>query len=517
MMSKIGTAVRAKAIISLRVGWLATLLGLIFLVLMLLAKASVSSTSAASFTMKFPIAPNQEIAILLAFGALLMSYELFTARTSRTRLRAVFRVLTEEDIYLLYTSPISTREIILINLLSNIVTFFLIPAPLGLGLIISIVPVYGIRSLYLFIYSLIILTLACIHGICLYMLIHSPRGLLMYNTVRKIYFTILGLTLIGPAIVNTKMFFISPSATFANAIMELLQGTPGIATILSVIYSVLPLYALHVFSKGDYIVKPLDMLSITHVKEIYKVRVQSLRDFIRLIYSKTPTLVLSYVLLPLAFVPIVAYYVHFLPSDIVNSTLPSIMIYVILLVTFAPAELIYYSGVITGLSGWFIKQTTLPDKAIFREIIRESIVRTLPQTLILIIMLGLESLLYGWNSGFFNDFLTSVIVTILLLPILNIEAKISFIRGLKIYMKSGNLPLAIDSKTVRTAEEEMKDKLIFALHILPLFGAAMTLSYGITFIITRAYVSGISMIISGIVMYIISIVLAKIAERILRI
>ena len=516
-MGKIFQAVRAKAIISLRVGWIATLLGLIFLTLMLLGKISISSSSTSSFIMRLPITPNQEIAILLAFGALLMSYELFTAKTSRTRIRAVFRALTEEDIYLLYTSPLSAWDIVLINLLSNIIIFFLIPAPLGLGLIVSMVPVYGIETLYLFFYSLIILTLACVHGLSLYMLLQSPKGLLMYDNVRKLYFIILGLTLIGPAIANTGLYFISPSATFANAILELLKGTPGTATILSVIYSIAPLYLLYIFSREDYIIKPLDIISITHVKEIYKVRVHTLRDFTKLIYSRTPTMILSYVLLPIAFIPLVAYYVHFLSIKFINNVLSSIMIYVILLVTFSPAELVYYSGVIVGLSGWLIKQATLPDKYIFREIIRESIIHTLPQTLTLIILLGIESLLYGLSSKFFNDFLTAIMVVILLIPILNIETRISIMRGLKLYMKSGNLPLAVDSRVVRSAEEEMKDRMIFALHILPLFGAAIMLSYGIMFIISRTYLEAISMIIAGIVMYIISITLAKVAEKVLRV
>ncbi|NPB00134.1 MAG: hypothetical protein GXO10_02050 [Crenarchaeota archaeon] len=516
-MGRISSAVRAKALTSLRVGWLATVLGAIFLIMMIISKMLSSVSSSKSFFLHSFITPNQGIAIILALGALLMSYELFTTRTSRTRSRAVFRVLTEEDIHILYTSPLSTWEIMLINLLSNIIIFLLVPAPLGIGLIVGIVPVYGVRAIYLLIYTSLILTLAFIHGLCLYMLLQSPRGLQTYNNVRLLYFTILGLTFLGPAIANTSIFFISPSATFANAIIELLEGAPGPALILSILYTVAPLYLLYIFSRQDYVIKPLDMISAVPIKEIYKVRVSNLRDFIRLIYTKTPTLILSYVLLPVAFIPLISFYVHFLPSPIVESALPSMMMYVILIVMFSPAELVYYSGVIVGLSGWLIWQSTLPSREIFNKVIREALARSSPQMIILISALGVESILYGIRSGFFNDFLTSIIIFILLFPILRIESQISAMRGLKLYMKSGNLPLAVDMKIARTAEEEMKDKMIFALHILPLFGSAITLSYGITFIISNLYSTGMGMIIASIIMYVISIVLAKIAEKILRI
>ncbi len=512
-MSKLATIVRARTLNSLRIFWVTVLTSMFFLFVMVAFKFLPEQESSTFLKL---LTPSQIVALIIAIGALLVSYDVLSKRAVKSaRTRVVVRSLfTEDDIYLLYTSPISTQTIVFGNLLSNLVIFTLAIMPLGLGIIISFLPVHGIDAIYATFVTLIFLILAYVHGLSLYTLMMSPRGILSYSKLRNLYFTILGLTLIGPALSNTNLFFISPSATFADAIVESVCGHPGIATLLAIAYFLIPLYLLYIFSREDYVLKPLDILSsIETIKEIIKTRVRDFSSFIKLIYYKSPIMILSYILLPIAFIPLIVDIAHITYLAGFMSGLSSFMLYIVILVTFSPADLVYSSGVIVGISSWFFYQTTKPNREIVNNIVKESIIRTAPLIATLITVLGIESLLYGLQSALFGDFLVSVIVLPLLIPVLRIEANMSIIRGLKIYMKSGNLPLAVDPRTLKTIEEEMKDRILFALHYLPLFGAAVALAYGVYFVSLRLTIIGMSLIIAGAVIYSIAIALARVVER----
>ncbi|NPA23712.1 MAG: hypothetical protein GXO23_05415 [Crenarchaeota archaeon] len=516
-MGKIWRITSAKVINSLRVAWPTAVVGLLYLLLMTFVRF-VSASSKSGF-MTVILRPSQSVALLIAIGALLTSYELLSSRSGKgLRTRTIIRAfMTDDDIYLLYTSPIPVGTIIVSSFLANLIIFLLSIMPLGTGILLSMISVHGFSTIYAILIIYIIITLAYVHGLSLYMMTLAPRGILFYNRLKKMYFAILGLTLIGPALANTPFYFISPSAVFADAIMELIRGTPGMATILSIIYFIIPLYALYFLSKGDYLIKPLDILTTSTIKEILRVRVQDLASFIRFVSSKTPIMILSYILLPALALPLATYYVHFIPPKYIDNIFSSIVFYVVLVTAFSPIELVYSSGVIVGLSGWLLYQSTKSNKELVDQLVSGAVRGSLPLIVLMLVLLGIETVLYGLKSMAFVDLLIAVITLILLAPILKIEANISIMRGIKLYMKAGNLPLAIDLRTLRAAEEEMKDRIIFAIHYLPLFGAASAAAYGAYLLIGKALIIGCSLIITGAVMYLIAIALAKIAERFFRI
>ncbi len=465
--------------------------------------------------------PALALCIVIACGAIFMSIDLLFQKTrlgAGSRKRYTMRgVLTEDDIYLLYQSPLSARSIIFLTLIVNTIVTSIAFIPLAILIALSFTDVYGIEVIRYVVFSYIFLILAYIHGYSLYLTLIAPRGVENVNTWKTTYFTLLALTCLGPLILKYApyLYFISPSATYALAIDSIARFKYSNAIPLALIYTLIPLVILDKLSNVDYSIKPLDLIYGTLYRVEYAgIRIFNISTFIDNIVKRLPSIYIAYASSIAIGIPIILKILN-IPNSIINIVTISLFYIVIIMIVMLPVNLSYIIGIILGMCGWFINQSTYPiDKILTTSTIKILKYSLIP--MIIAIVLSILNILITGNTLMYRMLLMFVIFSIVLsIPALKLIIKLALAQGLKNYLKSGNLPLAIDYTNI-SAAEEMRDRIIILIPFIVIIIGILIMSYGISTILENIHtftintLIGFTILIIGVIVYSILLIIMKI-------
>ncbi len=519
-MGKIATALILKLKHIFRIVWPSVLTSIVLILSMVLPRASISSkVSISKSTFLSIFNPAVGLALIIAGGAIFMSIDLIFYRRSRVSARRRYTmrsIFTEDDIYVLYQSPLSVKSIIFLSLLVNFIVSLLIFVPIGAVLALTFTQYYGTDAVLYLLYSILFISLAYVHGYSLYLMLVSPYGIENRRILRTVYYILLALTCAGPLIAYyiPNIYFISPSATYALAVLSLMSDHINAPVLISILYTVVPLIILNYMSCSDYNIKPFDVLySTSTILEIAEVRVFNVDNLIDIIVKRSPLLYTAYGASIAVILPAILKLFN-VSKMLVEATTYILYYFIFFAVGILPINLVYTVGTLLGVCGWMFMQLTKP----FNKLLSSGIHRVLRYSLIPFFVSTLFIVLDMYVTHMYSSYvmmLIFLIASILLsLPLLRIFMRSSVLQGLKVYLKSGNIPVTIDLTTLSTLEE-IRDRIIISIPFIMIVIGALIISYGITLMINNMFKNfimslvGISVTIVGFIAYIVTTLIVK--------